>query len=184
MKKALLILPKEGFEEMEAVTPVDFLRRVGTEVFIAADAREKRVVGSHGIVIEADRTTDEIDELFDVVFLPGGLPGAKCLSASSRVGEILRAHYDAKKTVAAICAAPTVLAHFGILAGKKFTVYPGCEKGLDGIYVGGRVVQDENIITAEGPSRAIDFALALVENLHGAEITQKLRRELLLSIEV
>lgn len=184
MKKALLILPKEGFEEMEAVTPVDFLRRAGTEVVIAADASEKRVVGSHGIVLEADRTTDEIDELFDAVFLPGGLSGAKRLSASSRVGEILRAHDEAKKTVAAICAAPMVLDHFGILAGKKFTAYPGCEKGLNGVYVGGRVVKDGNIVTAEGPSRAIDFALALVEILHGAEMTQKLRRELLLSTEV
>lgn len=73
-EKALLILPKEGFEEMEAVTPVDFLRRTGTEVVIAADAREKRVVGSHGIIIEADRTTDEIDELFDVVFCQADCP--------------------------------------------------------------------------------------------------------------
>ena len=184
MKKVLMILPREGFEEVEAVTPVDYLRRAGSQVTVAADASERRVVGAHGIVIEADRTLEEVEGLFDAVLLPGGLPGARYLAESERVGEILRAHDAEKKIIGAICAAPTALDRFGLLHGKKFTAYPGCEEGLDGQYVGGRVVRDTNIVTAEGPSRAIDFALALVEILHGAEMTQKLRRELLLSIEV
>ena len=184
MKKVLMILPREGFEEVEAVTPVDYLRRAGTQVTVAADAGERRVVGAHGIVIEADQTLEEVEGLFDAVLLPGGLPGAEHLADSELVGEILRAHDAENKIIGAICAAPMVLDHFGLLRGKKFTAYPGCEAGLDGQYVGGRVVRDGNIVTAEGPSRAIDFALALVEILHGAEMTQKLRSELLLSAEV
>lgn len=184
MKKVLMILPREGFEEVEAVTPVDYLRRAGTQVTIAADAGEKRVVGAHGIVIEADLTLEEVEGLFDAVLLPGGLPGAEHLADSERVMKIVRAHDAEDKIIGAICAAPTALDRFGVLRGKQFTAYPGCEEGLDGRYIGGRVVKDGNMITAEGPSRAIDFALALVEILHGTEITQKLQRELLLSIEV
>lgn len=184
MKKVLMILPREGFEEVEAVTPVDYLRRAGSQVTIAADASERRVVGAHGIVLDADLTLAEVEGRFDAVLLPGGLPGAKYLADSERVRKILCAHDAENRIIGAICAAPMALDRCGLLGGKKFTAYPGCEEGLDGQYVGGRVVRDGNIVTAEGPSRAIDFALTLVEILHGAETTQKLRRELLLPIEV
>ena len=102
MKKVLMILPREGFEEVEAVTPVDYLRRAGSQVTIAADAGERRVVGAHGIVIEADRMLKEVEGLFDAVLLPGGLPGARYLAESERVGEILRAHDAEKKIIGAI----------------------------------------------------------------------------------
>lgn len=184
MKRALLILPPEGYEEMEAITPVDFLRRAGVEVTIAADSHDKKTMGAHGIVIEAERTTEEIHDVFDAVILPGGLIGTRHLINSRQVRAILRVHHDAHQIIAAICAAPMALDSFGILERKKFTCYPGCEKNLKGQYVGGRIVQDDNIITGEGPSRAIDFALLLVDNLCSAKNAQKLRCELLLSSDV
>ncbi|GHV85262.1 DJ-1 family protein [Spirochaetia bacterium] len=187
-KKALVFLAA-GFEEVEAVTPIDYLRRAGIAVTIAAVGQDRLVKGVHGIVFTADTTIGELEKsgglsaaAWDAVFVPGGMPGASNLAACAPAGNFYKAMAAAGKVSAAICASPAVfLAPLGILEGKWFTCYPGMEKQVSsGTWTSGRVVVDGNLITSRGPGTAADFALALIEKLLGPAEAEKLVKDALL----
>ncbi|HEY3496258.1 MAG TPA: DJ-1 family glyoxalase III [Polyangiaceae bacterium] len=169
-----LVLLAEGFEEIEAVTIVDVLRRGGVKVTTAA-LGTSLVRGSHGIAIEADTSLDGLRvDTFDAVVLPGGMPGAKHLRDDTRVQSLLCEAAARDKLVGAICAAPIALDAAGLLDGKRATAYPGHEI-RPAIYVEEDVVTDGNIVTSRGVGTALDFALALVERLAGSDTASRLR---------
>jgi 4-methyl-5(b-hydroxyethyl)-thiazole monophosphate biosynthesis len=168
----------EGFEEIEAVTIIDVLRRGGVTVTTAALTRSP-VRGSHGIALECDAELDAVAARdFDAVVLPGGMPGAKNLKEDARVRDLLRRTAERKKVVAAICAGPIALEAAGLLEGKRATSYPGHDlpsaKRVDE-----PVVTDGNVVTSRGPGTALEFALALVARLAGADTAARLRSALL-----
>jgi len=171
MANALIPLA-QGCEELEAVTVVDLLRRAGIEV-TTAGLDDQPVHASRGVVLIPDTTLDEaLQRSYDIVVLPGGLPGADHLRADARIINLLREMADKGKYTAAICAAPRVLADAGLLDGKQATSYPGT---LDSASVPGLeylelpVVTDGRVITSRGPGTAIDFALELIERLSGKQ---------------
>lgn len=155
-----------GFEEIEAITIIDVLRRANIPVVTAA-VGENPVKGAHGITVTADvQLTDVNIAAENCVVLPGGMPGAENLKNDSRVIELIKNVYNSKGIVAAICAAPIVLAAAGVLTGKKVTCYPGFEGQLtNGVYTGKPVeaTDDGRIITGEAPGAAMEFALKVVE---------------------
>ena len=184
MKKVLLLLA-EGFEEVEALTTVDYLRRMDIIVDTCSIDGEERVAGAHRIVVEADKDLNKIDNIknYDAIVIPGGLPGATNLRDNGKVIELVQEFNKEQKLVAAICAGPIVLQRAGILKGKEVTSYPGFENDLkEGAYKEDLVVQDGNIITARGPAVAVYFAIKLVENLVGKEKVEELRKDILLNI--
>lgn len=171
MAKVLVPLA-QGCEELEAVTVVDLLRRAGIEV-ITAGLDEQPVRASRGMVLVADMTlASALLQEYDMIVLPGGLPGADNLRDDDRIIERLRSMSAAGKYTAAICAAPKVLAHAGLLQGKRATSFPGALE-TDSIpdldYLERPVVMDGNVITSRGPGTAMDFALALIELLAGKQ---------------
>lgn len=175
--KPVAVLLAEGFEEVEAITPVDFLRRAGLDVrVVGVDGLSVR--GGHNIVVSADVLLSDADHEFDAVVLPGGLPGAQRLGASDAVRRLVEDVAAAGGLVAAICAAPAVvLGSMGFLAGKRYTCYPGFEKQVeDGEFSSERVVEDGNLITSRGPGTAAEFALALIGRLVAPEVAEDLRR--------
>lgn len=176
MKKALVFLA-EGFEEMEAVTPLDLLRRAGIDAKFVSLAGTLAVTGSHGVTYLADMLFDEkVASEADMLILPGGLPGAQNLQDNEALGKLLLKFHEEGKFVCAICAAPMVLGHLGILQGKKATIYPGMEDRLIGATpVADKVCRDGNVITGKGPGAAMTFAITLVEALAGKEVADKLR---------
>lgn len=181
MARALVLLA-DGFEEVEAVTPIDVLRRAGVEVTVCGISG-RRVTGAHGIVLEADATLDEtaLDGV-DLIFLPGGMPGAKHLGESAAVRELVARHHAAGGRVAAICAAPAVaLPATGVLAGRRVTCYPGFERQLppDATHATERVVIDGPLVTSRGPGTALEASLALVELLVSPEEAVRLRAGML-----
>lgn len=153
----------EGFEEIEALAPVDVLRRGGIEVKTVG-VTGKTVTGAHGIAVSADITVDQITlEGIEGIVLPGGMPGTLNLEANERLCELVRQADRKQLLIGAICAAPSVLGHLGVLNGKHATCFPGFEKELTGATVcDGQVVCDGNIITAKGAGAALDFAFALL----------------------
>jgi 4-methyl-5(b-hydroxyethyl)-thiazole monophosphate biosynthesis len=170
--KALILLA-EGCEEMEAVILMDTLRRGGVEV-TAAGLTEGPVTASRGVVLVPDVLLDDLENPkdFDMLVLPGGLPGTERLREDLRVRDLLLAYFaDTAKRVAAVCAAPTVLDAHGLLEGRRFTCYPAlkdrCAGGGD--WVNAPVVKDGNLITSQGPGTSFAFALTLVEALAGSE---------------
>ena len=171
MARVLVPLP-EGFEEIEAVTVVDLLRRAGVEVRTASLAG-RQVTGSHGIRIEADITIDAVDAAdYDMIVLPGGMPGADHLKNDARVVSLLQRFASAGRYTAAICAAPGVLAHAGLLEGRTATSFPGFLRpdSAPGLQLtDAPVVVDGTVITSRGPGTAIEFSLALIELLVGRE---------------
>ncbi len=182
-KKVLVILA-EGFEEIEAITPIDVLKRAGLEVTLAG-VSSKTVSGAHGIKFQTDILLDDYKGLPDAVILPGGLPGAKNLAESSKVVEIVKKMNEEKKIIGAICAAPAlVLAPSGILNGRKATCYPGFEKNFspEVSFSLERVIVDGHIITSRGPGSALEFALQLVEILAGKETAKSLSQGLLAKV--
>lgn len=168
----------EGFEEIEALTPVDMLRRAGIEVQTVSVMGDRKVTGSHRITVEADLTLAEADfETAQVLVLPGGLPGTTNLGSCEKlVTELKRYAAAADRKVAAICAAPSVLGQNGILEGKSAVCYPGWEDKLTGAQVqaGAKAVIDGNVITSRGMGTAIDFSLALIQELKDKETADKL----------
>ena len=171
MAKVLVPLA-QGCEELEAVTVVDLLRRAGIEV-ITAGLDEQPVRASRGLVLVADMTlASALLQEYDMIVLPGGLPGADNLRDDDRIIERLRSMSAAGKYTAAICAAPKVLAHAGLLQGKRATSFPGALE-TDSIpeldYLERPVVMDGNVITSRGPGTAMDFALTLIELLAGKQ---------------
>ena len=168
MKESALFLA-EGFEEIEAITVIDVLRRAGVPIKTLSITSRLQVKGAHGIVVEADTTFDTVAmDDFDFLILPGGMPGTKHLGENKKLNDWLLAHAEKGGHVAAICAAPSVLGRLGLLNGKKATCYPGFESMLQGAdFTAAPVEVDGNIITANGPAAALRFALALVAELKG-----------------
>lgn len=170
MKKVLLCLA-DGFEEIEAIVPIDLMRRAGMHVVLAG-VGASTVTGSRGVSIISDgELADFTLETFDAVMLPGGMPGASNLAASWEVNERVIAMFNEGKLVAAICAAPAVvLGTAGILEGRRATCYPGAESYAPGVrFVKEPVVIDGNLITAQGPGVASQFAFAVIEALLGSK---------------
>ena len=161
----------EGFEEIEALTPVDVLRRAGLEVKTVAVGTSKTVKGSHGIEVVADVLESELgNDVPEAIILPGGMPGTINLEKSAIVIDTLMRAMINGSLVCAICAAPSILGNCGYLKSKKATCYPEFEEYLDGAtFTNERVVRDGSIITAKGMGCAAEFALCIVEALLGKE---------------
>lgn len=169
----VLIPLAQGCEELEAVTVVDLLRRADIEVLTAGlDAQP--VVASRGVVLIPDTDLDQVlDDDFDMIVLPGGLPGADNLDNDPRIHQLLRRMQDNDKYTAAICAAPKVLANAGLLADRQATSYPGFIDAMDlpsTRVLEQAVVMDGKVITSRGPGTAMDFALTLIGQLAGSEV--------------
>ena len=179
MKKVILFFAN-GTEEVEALTAVDLLRRAGAEVILAG-VGGKNVMGSHGIRITADISEDEVTDFdYDMAVIPGGMPGTMHLDASPVVDKTLIKVSQNGGFLAAICAAPLVLGNRGYLKGKKAICYPGFEKYLEGAELSeSRVCRDGNIITAAGAGVALEFVLALLGALYGAEKANEIRASVL-----
>ena len=156
----------EGFEEVEALAPLDIIRRAGLEIKTVG-VGAKTVVGSHGIPVTADITVEELaDNAPDMVILPGGMPGTKNLDASKTVHTAIDLAKEQGAYMAAICAAPMILGKLGLLRGKNAVCYPGFEEYLDGaILPDKKVVRDGKVITAKGMGAAIEFGLSIVSAL-------------------
>ena len=169
MAKVLVPLA-DGCEEIEAVTIIDLLRRAGIEV-VTAGLKTGIVTASRGVQLVPDVVLDvAVQDDYDMVVLPGGMPGAAHLKADLRLIELLKKMEAAGKYTAAICAAPMVLAEAGVLDGKRATSYPGFLDALPGVMVSAEaVVQDGKVLTSRGPGTAMDFALTLVEVLTGSD---------------
>ena len=166
----IAIMMADGFEEIEALTPVDILRRAGLDARMVA-VGSKVAVGSHGIAVVCDMTADEVnlDEVTAVVF-PGGMPGSLNLDASPYSDKFIEAVTKNRGRLAAICAAPLVLGRRGLLDGKRAICYPGFENELKGAIIeNAPVVTDGNITTAIGMGAALPFALELVRVILGEE---------------
>ena len=170
-----------GFEEVEALCPLDLLRRAGVEVTTVGLNGAETVMGAHGICVHADLPDTMLrDSHPDMIILPGGMPGAKNLDDSRTVDAMLRVAAANGAYLAAICAAPMVLGHRGYLKNKIAVCYPGFEDELEGASISNqRVVRDGNVITAAGMGVALDFGLELVAALRGVESAEQLRRAVL-----
>lgn len=169
----------DGFEEVEAIAPLDILRRAGVEVTTIGVTGEL-VTGAHGITVKADCGLDAVAlENAEAVILPGGLGGTNNLDASDAVKKAVQYAYDNKKLVCAICAAPSILGKMGILRGKKATCYPGFEEYFDGgNYTGDSVTKCDNIITADGMGSAYKFGFAITTELCGEEKAEEIKKQI------
>jgi 4-methyl-5(b-hydroxyethyl)-thiazole monophosphate biosynthesis len=175
MKKVLVPLA-EGFEEIEAVAVIDILRRSpGIEVVVAGVGK-KTLKGSHGITIRADQGIESLaGEEYDLIVLPGGMPGTAHLAKSRAVARFLKDQASAGRLIAAICAAPTILEKYGLLRGVRATCHFSVRSSMKTIvYVDEPVVRDGNVITSQGAGTAIDFALALIEILKGKKESNRI----------
>lgn len=173
----VVMLLGTGFEESEAVVPLDLLRRAGVEVS-AAGLAGTQVTSSHGVTVTADCTLDQVDAAqVEMVILPGGLGGVAAIEGSQAALKLVGQVYKAGGYVAAICAAPTVLAQLGITDGRKAVCYPGMEgqMGQADMQVGERVVVDGKVVTGQAAGSAFDFGLKLVELLKGAAAAEEVR---------
>lgn len=181
MAKVLVPLA-QGCEEIEAVTLIDLLRRAGIEV-TTAGLTPGIVKASRGVQLVPDVTLDiALQDAYDMVVLPGGMPGAANLKADPRILRLLKDMAAAGKYTAAICAAPMALAEAGVLDGRQATSYPGFLDDLPGVVVStAAVVQDGKVLTSRGPGTAMDFALALVETLAGVDERQRVEAALVRS---
>lgn len=169
-----------GFEEIEAVAVIDVLRRAGVEV-VTAGLVPGPITGSHAITLVPETTLDDArTQRFDMIVLPGGLPGSTHLRDDARVQALLRDLQQRGAYVAAICAAPTALSAAGVTRGKRATSFPGTGAQVEcGQYVEDRVVVDGHLITSRSPGTALEFALTLVQLLVGAAKADQLRRAML-----
>lgn len=171
----VLVLLAEGFEEIEALTPVDMLRRAGVEVKTVGIG-SRVVLGSHGIPVTADLTPDEVDlAMVDMAIFPGGMPGSLNLDAAEFTDTVISAVLEKSGRLAAICAAPLVLGRRGLLRGRRATCYPGFESELtDAITTAEPVVTDGNITTARGMGAALAFSRELISLLVSRECAKSL----------
>lgn len=179
MKRAIVLLA-DGFEEVEAITQIDFLRRAGIETIVAG-VTGRDVVGGHDIRINTDITVDEWSGDLDAVVLPGGAKGAENISADQPSMRLIETALQDKRLVAAICASPgVVLGANGLLGPSTFTGYPGFESNAtSGTFVEDRVVVDGNLITSRGPGTAAEFAEAIVTYLLDADAAKDLHQKTL-----
>jgi 4-methyl-5(b-hydroxyethyl)-thiazole monophosphate biosynthesis len=180
MKKVLIHFAN-GFEEIEAITPVDVLRRAGCEVVTVSITGNHEVEGAHGLKILTDKLFVESDyDHADLILLPGGQPGSDNLNKHEGLKKQIIAFHRQGKMVTAICAAPLVLGSTGILKGRKATCYPGVEPQLTGATCTGNDVEiDGNIITGKGPGVALKFSLILVEKLVNHQKADELRKAMI-----
>jgi protein deglycase len=183
MKKVCILLAK-GFEEVEAITPIDYLRRAGAEV-ITAGIGGTQIQGAHGMTIITQTELSQIQsDDFDCVVIPGGGPGSAAIAADGHCTAFIRRHAAANKMIAAICAAPALVLGeaCGLLAGKRFTCYPGMESRVSGgIFTEGRVVTDGQFITSRGPGSAGDFSVAIARALIGNTAADQLASAVLMT---
>lgn len=164
----------EGFEEVEALTTVDLLRRAGIEVCMVSVTDKLEVTGSNGIMIRAEKMFSDISEA-DGIILPGGMPGTLNLKAHKELAALINRYNDEGKLLAAICAAPTVYGEMKLLVGRHATCYPGMEAGLIGAEaLEDSVVIDDHFITSRGVGTAINFALAIIGYLLNDEAADKI----------
>jgi 4-methyl-5(b-hydroxyethyl)-thiazole monophosphate biosynthesis len=176
------VLLGTGFEEMEALTPVDLLRRAGVQV-LTVGVDGKIVKGSHGIGVEADIELSEMDLTdLEMIVLPGGLGGVATVRSSEGAMNALRFAWENEKTVAAICAGPTVLAELGITDGKNATCYPSCEKDMGSAIMAKdkAFVVDGRLITGTSAGCAVKFSLALVAVLRGVDAASKVAEQIVI----
>jgi 4-methyl-5(b-hydroxyethyl)-thiazole monophosphate biosynthesis len=175
---SVLALLAEGFEEIEAVTPIDLLRRAGAEVVVAALTDRLAVTGRSGLTLQAETTLGAVEQrAFDAVFLPGG-PGVKHLRADPRVRSLVLRQAEAGRWLAAICAAPTVLHDAGLLQGRRFTAHFSVAAELPQLLATERVVVDGHLLTSRGAGTALDFGLALVEKLFSTAKSDEIARSI------
>ncbi len=168
MKKVFLFLA-EGFEEIEAISTADILRRGGVNLTIVSVTGKTLVTGAHGIPVEAEKLFEKMEFTSgDMLILPGGMPGSNNLNAHQQLKDLIITYNEQGKWIAAICAAPLVFGGLGLLKGKEATCYPGIEPQLTGaILKKEAVVQSGNIVTGRGPGLVFDFALKLLALLNG-----------------
>jgi 4-methyl-5(b-hydroxyethyl)-thiazole monophosphate biosynthesis len=172
----------DGFEEVEALTAVDLLRRVGVKVETVSIMGRLNVTGDHGIEVIADIVFEDADyDSCEMIVLPGGAPGANRLSEHDGLKQKLLSFANENRRIAALCASPNVvLAPLGIIDGRKATGYPGFDGNMGKVILtSGDVVKDGNIITSRGPATAMAFALAIVEELCGKDKRDELAKGLL-----
>lgn len=181
MNKSVLVPLAEGFEEVEALSIVDVLRRAGADVTTAAVGTNRQVTGAHQVTITADAMLNECTGSYDLIALPGGIPGATNLAESVTLEGMLREQDEAGRLVAAICASPAVvLQKHGLIKGRKVTCYPSFADQLEPItHVSERVVADGTLITGSGPGSALEFSLKLVEVLSDADTAKGLQEGML-----
>ena len=170
-----------GFEETEAIAPLDLLRRAGLKV-MTVGLNGKTVYGSHGIGVEADITIDQLDLTdLEMVILPGGLGGVASIRGCEQAMDAIRFAYENGKYTAAICAGPTILAQLGITDGKKATCYPGCEEQMGAaIMVEAAAVTDGKVITGTSAGCAVPFGLALIAALKGQEAAETIAKQIVI----
>ncbi len=175
------VLLANGFEEIEAITPIDVLRRAGFDVTTLSIHDSKKITGAHNVIIAADGLlSDYLNESPDIIITPGGMPGSTNLKESNLVIEIIKKQVSENRHVASICASPIVLDEADVLNTKNYTCYPGFEKVIkSGNYSDDRVVSDNKIITAKGPGVAIEFALKIVEELLGENVSNDLKKAMI-----
>jgi protein deglycase len=180
MKKVFIHFA-DGFEEIEALAPVDILRRAGCDVTMVSIMGRKEVTSSRGVKIIADKLFEEMNYAeADMLVLPGGMPGSKNLDEHKELKNKLTEHHKNGKLLAAICAAPMVLGHIGILKGKHATCYPGNEPDLIGATCTGKSVEkDGTIITAKGAGVSVQFGLLLAEVLVGKEKADEVKTKMM-----
>lgn len=179
MKKVVLFLA-EGFEEIEAITIIDILRRAEIDVTTVSVTGDKTVTGAHHIPVVVDELFENVNySEYDMIALPGGMPGAKNLNEHEGVKEQLKIFAN-EKHIAAICAAPMILGNMGLLKGKRATCYPGFEPELiEATVTKEPVTVDGNIVTGKGPAFAISFSLQLIETLVGKAARDEISNALL-----
>lgn len=170
-----------GYEEVEALTVVDLLRRVGIETNMISITGNNTVTGSHGITVTMDKLFDETPEA-DMIILPGGMPGTTNLLAFDKLTDMIKDYYNNGKYIAAICAAPTIFGKLGLLEDRRATCYPGMESELFAEEaLEDAVVMDGKIITSRGLGTAIDFALAIICALMDEDVAKDLANKIVYS---
>lgn len=171
-----------GFEEIEALTPLDVLRRCSLDVRLVGISGQRIVRGAHGTGIEADLLFQEADfAADDALLLPGGMPGAQHLLDHAALREVLLRHHRRGGLLCAICAAPMVLGEAGLLEGKRATCYPGFESHLHGADCTGRLVEEDgHVITGRGPGAAMEFAFAVASRFVPASVVAELRHGMII----
>lgn len=181
-----IIFLADGFEEVEALTVVDYLRRVDIDIETVSINKEYNVIGAHNIEVIADKKIEDIKSMkdFQGIIIPGGMPGSTNLRDDNRVIDLVKQANDEDKMVAAICAGPIVLDKAGIIQDKDVTSFPGFEDKLKGAnYREDIVVRDGNIITSRGPYLAADFAMEIVRYILGEDKVNELKESILYNMK-
>jgi protein deglycase len=183
MKKAIILLGN-GYEEIEALAVVDFLRRAEIIIDMVSITGSLETVSTHGVHIKADKLIEEVNPVdYDAIITPGGIPGSTMLAENKNVLSYLQSFYEGDKLVASICASPLALEAAGLATKIKGTCYPGFETQIQfKEYYEDIVVKDRNVITSRGPATAPYFALAIIEALEGKEKADKIRNDTLIPL--